>query len=120
MKSKSLGLPISDKIGSRFTGNGDTAGFSYLGDDVVNCIGLKTGKYENIKDESPGPCITSVIDLRSLPDMPYKKGMVIEDGSPPGASAQLVEQLLLIASQTMGVRTFPLSETFDKLKDVST
>ena len=109
---------MSEKIGSRFTGNGDTVGFSYHGDDVVNCIGLETGKYDNFKSNSPGPCITSVIDLRKIPGMPYKRGMVIEDGSPPGATAKLVENLLLVASKALGVRTYPLSDTFDKFVEV--
>ena len=122
LKSKLRGLDISEKIGSRFTGNGDTLGLSYLGDDVVNCIGLESGKYDDIKENSPGPCITSVIDLRSLPNMPYKNGMVIEDGSPPGALAKIVENFLLVASQAMGVRTFSwlnCCSWFGKLKDVS-
>ena len=119
LKSKLHGLEMSEKIGSRFTGNGDTAGFSYIGKDVVNCFGLETGKYEKIKSKSPGPCITSVIDLRDLPGMPYRKGMVIEDGSPPGVVEKLVENMLLVASQTIGVRTFSLSNTFDKFVDVS-
>ena len=40
LKSKLHGLDMSEKIGSRFTGNGDTAGFSYIGKDVVNCFAL--------------------------------------------------------------------------------
>ena len=38
LKSKARGLPISEKIGSRFTGNGDTAGFSYNGKDYGSYI----------------------------------------------------------------------------------
>ena len=120
LKSKERGLQISDKIGSRFTGNGDVLGFSYHGEEVVNCMGLDTGKYEFIiPNYSPGPTITSVIDLRSLPDMPYKDGMVVEDGSPPGASVKLVETMMLFASKTIGVRTFPLINKFEKFVEVS-
>merc|ERR1712110_1145029 len=72
LKSKLRGLNMSEKIGSRFSGNGDTAGFSYHGDDIVHNIGLKSGKYDHIKPNSPGPSITSVIDLRTLPRMPYQ------------------------------------------------
>ena len=123
LKSKLGGLDISETIGSRFTGNGDSLGFSYLGDDVINGFGLESGKYEDIKEKSPGPCITSVIDLRSLPNMPYNKGMVIEDGSPPGVLANSNFQwLYMAASQIMGIRMFsclnPCS-LYRKLKDVS-
>ena len=119
LRSKERGLNISGKIGSRFTGNGDTAGFSYHGNDVVNGIGLDTGKYDKIKEESPGPCITSIIDLRSLPNMPYKDGMVVEDGSPPGVTAKLVETLLFFASKTLGVRTSSWSNALEKFVEVS-
>ena len=123
LKSKLRGLEISETIGSRFTGNGDSLGFSYLGDDTINGFGLESGKYEDIKEKSPGPCITSVIDLRSLPNMQYKKGMVIEDGSPPGVFANShFHWLYMAASQILGIRMFsclnPCS-LYRKLKDVS-
>ena len=75
--------------------------------------------YDKVKSNSPGPTITSVIDLRSLPGMPYRDGMVIEDGSPPGATAKLVEHFLFLASKTIGIRTFSLCDTFEKFVEVS-
>ena len=119
LKSKERGLKLSEKIGSNFTGNGDVLGFCYHSDYVINSMGQDTGKYDKIKPTSPGPCITAVIDLRSLPGMPYKDGMVIEDGSLPGATVQLVEQFLLIAGKTIGIRTFSLCDTFEKFVEVS-
>ena len=119
LKSQERGLSLSNKIGSNFTGNGDVLGFCYHSDHIIKQMGLDTGKYDVMKSNSPGPTITSVIDLRSLPGMPYQDGMVIEDGSPPGATAQLVEQLLFFASKTIGIRTFSLCDTFEKFFEVS-
>ena len=109
---------MSDKIGSRFSGNGDTFGFSYHGDDIVHNLGLESGKYDHIKPTSPGPSITSVIDLRTLPRMPYQKGLVIQDLSPPGVTSKLVENLLLVTSKMMGERT-TLLRRWDKFVEVS-
>ena len=65
LKSKTDGLEISNTIGSRFTGNGDPLGFCYDSSMEMNAIGCTTGKYDQVKSTSPGPCITTVIDLRN-------------------------------------------------------
>ena len=119
LQSKEHGLEISEKIGSRFTGNGDSAGFSYHGDDVVNSFGMDTGKYKSIKESSPGPCMTAMIDLRSLPGVHYTEGIAVADGSPPGITSKLVETMMFFASKTLGIRTFPLANTFEKFVEVS-
>ena len=64
LKSKTDGLEISNTIGSRFTGNGDALGFCYDSSMELNAMGSETGKYDQVKNTSPGPCITTVIDFR--------------------------------------------------------
>ena len=118
LASKEQGLAVSDAIGTRFTGNGDALGFSYHGDDVVNSVGMETGMFEGVTEDSPGPTITSVIDLRSLPGLPLDKGMVIEDGTPPGGMELLLKLALSFASKTLGVKTFPPSKKFEKFIEV--
>lgn len=65
LNSRANGLEISNTIGSRFTGNGDALGFCYDSSMKMNAIGSTTGKYDQVKGTSPGPCITTVIDLRN-------------------------------------------------------
>ena len=65
LKSKNTGLEISNTIGSRFTGNGDALGFCYDSSMEMNAMGCTTGKYDHFNGTSPGPCITTVIDLRN-------------------------------------------------------
>eukprot|EP00794_Sanderia_malayensis_P000593 gene593-1255_t len=104
LKSKQRGLEISDKIGHSFTGNGDALGFSYHGNEVVNSVGLSTGKHAGeIQDDAPGPTITHVIDLRALKGMGVKEGMVIEAGTPPGASKAPLKVVMAFANKTLGV-----------------
>ena len=114
LESKEQGLELSDTLGTRFTGNGDALGFSYHGDETVNSVGMETGMFDGVKEDSPGPTITSVIDLRSLPGVPLKQGMVIEDGTPPSSSELVMKLALSFASKTLGVKTFPPSKKFDK------
>ena len=118
LKSKEQGLDLSETLGSRFTGNGDLLGFSYHGEDVVNSIGMDTGMFDRVKEESPGPTITSAIDLRSLPGMPLNEGVVIEEGTPPGGTELVLKLALAFASKTLGINTFPSSNKFEKFKEV--
>ena len=118
LKSKERGLDVSDKVGHNFTGNGDALGFSYHGSDVVNSVGLETGNYEDIPENAPGPCITSVIDLRALPGKHYKEGMVIEDGTPPGSGDFALRVILAFANKTLGVKAFPSAKKMDRLAEV--
>ena len=85
LRSKERGLNISTNVGTRFSTNGDIPAFHYNGDKETNSIGVKTedlnGRHKKV---APGPCITTVMDLR-------KKGgklvenFVIEDGTPPSS-----------------------------------
>eukprot|EP00794_Sanderia_malayensis_P000596 gene596-1257_t len=116
LKSKQRGLEISDKIGHNFTGNGDVLGFSYHGNEVVNSVGLSTGKYEGeIPQNAPGPTITNIIDLRALKGMGVKEGMVIEDGSPPGALKGPLKIVMAFASKTLGAKQFPSQKKMQRL-----
>ncbi len=81
LRSREMGLATSDKLGQHLTGNGDVLAFGYNGDRVINGIGFG---HRAVGSMDPvGPCITGVIDLRGQPVL--TDGMVIEEGSIPGA-----------------------------------
>lgn len=81
LRSKSKGLPLSDQVGQHFTGNGDVLAFGYDTDTEIDGIGFGTLPP---KGRQPvGPCITGIIDERLQPEV--DQGMVIEEGSIPGA-----------------------------------
>ena len=81
LRSRMEGLALSDKLGHGFTGNGDVLGFGYNNDQEINGIGF--GNRSPHSMPPVGPCITGVIDIREQPDL--DEGMVIEEGSAPGA-----------------------------------
>lgn len=105
LRSQKAGLPTSDRIGHGFTGNGDVLGFGFNCDDRINGIGKGHSAIKHDKDGLPvdgvGPCITSVIDLRTTrtPD-----DTIIEEGSVPGAIAGLLPGLLSFENRKHGVR----------------
>ncbi|MFT5125154.1 MAG: cholesterol oxidase [Kiritimatiellia bacterium] len=99
LRSKAKGLPTSDQLGKRFTGNGDVLGFAYNCDEAVHGIGLGT----KIDQQAPGPCITSVIDLRQQAEL--DDGMVIEEGSIPGGMARFLPLMLATAASLTGKDT---------------
>lgn len=98
LRSKARGLPLSERVGERFSGNGDVLGFGYDCEDVVNGIGF--GSHEPGRIPAVGPCITGIIDERAAPAV--GDGFVIEDGSVPGALSPLLPEAFGMAAIAFG------------------
>jgi cholesterol oxidase len=98
LRSAENGLRLSARIGYGFSGNGDTIGFAYDTDHVINGIGF--GARDPKRGVAPGPCSTAMLDLRRPGDP--KQGMVIEDGAIPGALAGILAPLLAVESKAFG------------------
>jgi len=98
LRSKALGLPMSDHVGERFTGNGDVLGFAYNTDREINGVGW--GDRGGEDRAVVGPCITGLIDLRNTPVL--EDGMVIEEGALPGAIAKFLPGLFSGAAGLIG------------------
>ena len=98
LRSKAAGLPVSDQVGQRFSGNGDVLAFGYNNDQEINGVGFGD---QNPEDRAPvGPCITGIIDQRDQPDV--NSGMVIEEGAIPGAVSAVLPASLATAAQLLG------------------
>jgi cholesterol oxidase len=100
LRSRALGLPVSARLGHRFSGNGDVLAFAYDTNRSVRGIGL--GRRVPRKDTLVGPAITGLIDLRGTDvnreDRHRKKALIIEDGAIPGALAALLPMAMYTAS----------------------
>lgn len=105
LRSAAKGLALSAQVGERFTGNGDVLGFGY--NTGVEIDGLGYGDNDPRGREMVGPCITSVIDLR---DGAGEEGMVIEEGSAPGAIGTLLPVGLQAAAALGGNRPKDMDE----------
>ncbi|OHX16086.1 choline dehydrogenase [Chromobacterium amazonense] len=98
LRSRDQGLALSGELGKHMSGNGDILGFGYNNDDKINGIGF--GSHSG-KDIGPvGPCITSIIDMRDETD--WRKRMVIEEGSVPGAIGGAMVPAMAAASAELG------------------
>lgn len=86
LRSRDKGLPLSGRLGERFSGNADVLGFSYNGDDPVNGIGW--GGHRPSKRDPVGPCITGIIDTRGAREKEDRH--LIEEGAIPSALASLM------------------------------
>ncbi|HMG56995.1 MAG TPA: GMC oxidoreductase, partial [Kofleriaceae bacterium] len=105
LRSRAAGLAVSGQLGNGFTGNGDVLGFAYNCDDDINGVGIGGGELERDAQgetiDPVGPCITSVIDLRD--GVPVDDGVIIEEGSLPGALARVVPGPLALTDAVLGV-----------------
>ncbi len=101
LRSRQRGLPLSEEIGRRFSGNGDTIGFAYNNDQLVNGVGL--GSHDPAHRPPIGPCSTVMLDLRG--GKPVEDGMVVVDGAVPGAMSGLLAPLLAIDAKLLGEDT---------------
>ena len=91
LRSRAKGLATSDRLGRRFTGNGDMLGLAYGLRQVVNGVG--SGARAPSREHPPGPCITAVIDDRGNPNP--LDDVIIEDACIPGALAPLVPAMMV-------------------------
>jgi cholesterol oxidase len=101
LRSKAAGLPLSDKIGHAFSGNGDVGGIAYNADQVVNAVGIGARPPGSVPPV--GPTITGVIDLRDHSNP--NQGIIIEEGSLSGSLAVLLPRLLANAARLGGIDT---------------
>ncbi|KUI63878.1 Cholesterol oxidase [Cytospora mali] len=89
LRSKQLGLSMSEQVGQNMSGNGDILAFGYNTDELVNGVGRPMPSPYN----PVGPCITGIIDNREGHDNPLD-GYVIEEGSIPKALAPFMQTML--------------------------
>jgi cholesterol oxidase len=92
-------LPLSDRLGYNFTGNGDVLGFGYNNDEPINGV----GRYLHEMSEPVGPCITGIIDVREQDDL--DEGMVIEEGVIPSSLASLLATTFAAVAPFVGKGT---------------
>jgi cholesterol oxidase len=99
LRSQKAGLALSSQVGQHFTGNGDVLGFSYDTDEQIDGVGW--GHRRHLPPV--GPCITGVIDLRQQPEL--NDGMIIEEGSIPGALGSLLPGVMAAGADFEGTDT---------------
>ncbi|POR32224.1 Glucose-methanol-choline oxidoreductase [Tolypocladium paradoxum] len=88
LRSRQLGLDMSDEVGAEMSGNGDMLGFGYNTDYEANAM----ARPDPAPDRPVGPCITSVVDLRDKRKL--LEGFVVQDCAVPLALGPLMVPIL--------------------------
>lgn len=101
LRSRDKGLSMSSQLGENMSGNGDILGFGHNCDQTINGIGF--GAHSAKELEPVGPCITSIIDMRTEGD--WRSRMVIEEGSIPGALGRPMVPSMAAFAGMIGVPT---------------
>ncbi|KAL7948027.1 hypothetical protein V8C42DRAFT_272577 [Trichoderma barbatum] len=89
LRSKQVGLSMSDWVGRGMSGNGDVIAFGHNCEQEVNALGKVSPDPAN----PVGPTITSAIDNRKGHENPLN-GFVIQEGAMPQAFCQLLQCVL--------------------------
>lgn len=117
LRSRDRGLPLSAKLGTAFTGNGDVLAFGYNNDVPIDGVGIgvAAAAYSpGQSDHGPvGPTITGLIDLRETPSL--DDGLVIEEGAIPGGLGAFLPHAMALAAAAFGRET----DTSDRLGEIS-
>jgi cholesterol oxidase len=101
LRSRERGLPVSGRLGHRFSSNGDVLAFGYNLDMPVHGVGH--GDQDPNTRDPVGPCIAGVIDERDTARL--EDGLIIEEGAIPGALASLMPAALAGAAALVGEDT---------------
>ena len=96
MRSRTEGLAVSPRLGSRFSGNGDVLAFAY--DAEVPVRGIGTGRRPPTPETTVGPSITGMVDLTA----DRSRALLVEEGAIPGALRPLMPAAFAVASEAGG------------------
>jgi cholesterol oxidase len=101
LRSRERGLPVSGRVGERFSGNGDVLAFGYNCEAEIDGVGWGNRRDGHLGPV--GPTITGIIDLRQTDQL--TQGMVIEDGGVPGGLAGFLPEIFAAVSAIEGIDT---------------
>lgn len=120
LRSRGRGLPMSNRIGSKFSGNGDVLAFSYNNDEPIDGVGVghEAADFDHSmhKLRPVGPTIAGLIDLRNDDDL--DAGMVIEEGAIPGGLGSLLPAMMGSGALAFGTDTDVGDWTEERLRSL--
>ncbi len=109
LRSRAEGLNLSDRLGERFTTNGDALANAYNNDRPVNSVGV--GYPPKVHTEPVGPAVAGLVDLRRTERL--EDGLALVEASIPSASAAILPALFAVGGPLMGHDT-DLSDQLDE------
>lgn len=98
LRSRENGLPVSDRLGTGFSSNGDIIAFALGKETRVNAIGV--GTPPKFVGDAVGSCVTGQIELPDEQDV--NLGMTIQEGVLPSAVAPLLPVFFVSGGRLLG------------------
>jgi cholesterol oxidase len=98
LRSREAGLAVSDRVGQRFSANGDIIAFGYGGKARVNAIGV--GHPPRIDGIDVGACVSGQIEI--VDDGDLASSLTIQEGVLPSALAPLLPVLFIPNGRLLG------------------
>jgi cholesterol oxidase len=98
LRSRQHGLATSDRLGERFSANGDIIAFALGGDTRVNGIGV--GYPPKFVGDAVGACVTGEIELNDAAHL--DRSMFIQEGVLPSALAPLLPVFFISGGRLLG------------------
>ncbi|MGB3021891.1 MAG: GMC family oxidoreductase N-terminal domain-containing protein, partial [Methyloceanibacter sp.] len=98
LRSREQGLPVSDRLGERFSANGDIIAFALGGKERVNAIGV--GHPPKFVGDAIGACVTGEIELHDHDQLDHS--MFLQEGVMPSALAPLLPVFFISGGRLLG------------------
>ncbi|MFM7084537.1 MAG: GMC family oxidoreductase N-terminal domain-containing protein [Hyphomicrobium sp.] len=98
LRSREKGLSVSDKLGHRFSANGDIIAFGYGAQSVVNAIGV--GHPPRLPNLEIGAAVTGQLELRNTDAL--EEELIIQEGALPSAVAPSLPVMFLPNGRLLG------------------
>jgi len=98
LRSRARGLPLSDRIGKRFSANGDIIAFGYGAKLPVNAIGVGHPAKEGL--EAVGASVTGQLEINDPDDL--SRQLCIQEGALPSSLAPVLPVMFVPNGRLMG------------------
>ena len=98
LRSAEAGLEVSDRLGQRFSANGDIIAFGYGGSQVVNAIGV--GHPSKIEGFEVGSSVTGQLEYRDSDNLDLE--YAVQDGAMPSPIAPVLPVMFLPNGRLLG------------------
>ena len=98
LRSRELGLGLSDRLGEGFSANGDIIAFALGGSERVNGVGV--GHPPKFIGDAVGACVAGQIELPDRADLDLS--MILQEGVLPSALAPLLPVFFISGGRLLG------------------
>ncbi len=98
LRSRSRGLDLSDRLGQRFSANGDIIAFAYGSTDPINAIGV--GHPPKVDAGPVGAAVSGQLEVHDQADLAQE--LIVQEGALPSAFAPALPLLFVPNGRLLG------------------